>query len=98
MLRRVHRDTEILVMGLTPDNILHYGAENNIMLTIESLHQAQVLDALGVPSRVMFKMDSGMHRLGLTLSEENIAQVVAASRLRNVRIDGIFSHLALKDR
>jgi len=97
-LRRVPRDTEILVMGLTPDNILHYGAENNIMLTIESLHQAQVLDALGVPSRVMFKMDSGMHRLGLTLSEENIAQVVAASRLRNVRIDGIFSHLALKDR
>ena len=97
-LRRAHKDTEILVMGLTPDSVLHHGAEQNIMLTIESLHQAQVLDGLGIPSRVQIKMDSGMHRLGYTLSQEHIDEVVAISRLKNVHIDGIFSHLALKDR
>lgn len=97
-LRRHHKDTEILILGLTPDTVLHHAAENNIMLTIESLRQAKILSALGIPARVQIKMDSGMHRLGYTLSQEHIDEVAAISKLPNIRIDGIFSHLALKDR
>jgi len=97
-LRRVHKDTEILVMGLTPDTVLHRAAEENVILTIESLRQAKILSGLGIPSRVQIKMDSGMHRLGYTLTEEHMDEVSVICKLPNVQVDGIFSHLALRDR
>ena len=40
-LRRAHKDGEILVLGLSPDHLLHYGAENNIIQTICSRRQAK---------------------------------------------------------
>lgn len=95
-LRRFHKDGEILVLGLSPDSILHYGVENNIVQTICSLHQAEVLSALGKPAKVQIKVDTGMHRLGFAPTEENMDVVAQIAKLPNIVIRGIFSHLALE--
>ena len=95
-LRRFHKDGEILVLGLRPDSILHYGVENDIVQTICSLHQAEVLSALGKPAKVQIKVDTGMHRLGFAPTEENMDVVAQIAKLPNIVIRGIFSHLALE--
>ena len=72
-LRRAHKDGEILVLGLSPDHLLHYGAENNIIQTICSLRQAKRLSEdcgrLGITGRIKIKVDTGMHRLGFAPTE-----------------------------
>lgn len=96
-LRRAHKDGEVLVLGLSPDELIHYGAENNIIQTIESYHQAKILSDLGLKAKIMIKMDSGMHRLGYRLCDAAIDEVVAISKLPGLDLRGIFTHLALKD-
>jgi alanine racemase len=61
---------------------------------IEALNQA-ALNA-GVVADVHVKVDTGMGRLGIRFDE--LSEFVAAlERFRNVRIDGIMSHLAAAD-
>lgn len=95
-LRRFHKDGELLVLGLSPDNLLHYGPENNIVQTICSLHQAEVLSAGGKKAQVQIKVDTGLHRLGFAPTEENMDIVAKIAKLPNIEIRGIFSHLALE--
>lgn len=99
-LRRAHKDGEILVLGLSPDHLLHYGAENNIIQTICSLRQAKRLSEdcgrLGITGRIKIKVDTGMHRLGFAPTEESMDVVAEIAKLPNLKLDGIFSHLALE--
>lgn len=99
-LRRVHKDGEILVLGISPDHLLHYAAENNIMQTLCSFRQAKRLSddcvRLGITGRIKIKVDTGMHRLGFAPTEENMDVVAEIAKLPNLQIDGIFSHLALE--
>lgn len=99
-LRRAHKDGEILVLGLSPDHLLHYGAENNIIQTICSLRQAKRLSEdcgrLGITGRIKIKVDTGMHRLGFAPTEENMDVVADIAKLPALKLDGIFSHLALE--
>lgn len=95
-LRRFHKEGELLVLGLSPDNLLHYGPENNIVQTICSLHQAEVLSAGGKKAQVQIKVDTGLHRLGFAPTEENMDIVAKIAKLPNIEIRGIFSHLALE--
>lgn len=99
-LRRFHKDGEILVLGLSPDHLLHYGAENNIIQTLCSFRQAKRLSEdcvrLGITGRIKIKVDTGMHRLGFAPTEENMDVVADIAKLPNLQIDGIFSHLALE--
>ena len=99
-LRRAHKDGEILVLGLSPDHLLHYGAANNIIQTICSLRQAKRLSEdcgrLGITGRIKIKVDTGMHRLGFAPTEESMDIVAEIAKLPNLKLDGIFSHLALE--
>lgn len=61
---------------------------------IEALNQASA--NAGVVTDVHVKVDTGMGRLGIRFDE--LSEVVAAlDRFRNVRIDGIMTHLAAAD-
>lgn len=99
-LRRAHKDGEILVLGLSPDHLLHYGAENNIIQTICSMRQAKRLSEdcsrLGITGRIKIKVDTGMHRLGFAPTEESMDIVADIAKLPALKLDGIFSHLALE--
>ena len=100
-LRRFHKDGEILVLGLSPDSLLHYGVENNITQACCSLRQAKILSECATaekPAKIQIKVDTGMHRLGFAPTEESMDIVKEIFALPNLDIVGVFSHLALETR
>lgn len=98
-LRRRFRNYPILILGHTPDRLLHHSVEQNITQTIFSIEQARILDALAkennTTAKVHFKVDTGFHRLGKRPTKEYADEIKQAFRLENLCPEGIFSHLAL---
>ena len=99
-LRRFHKEGELLVLGLSPDHLLHYGVEHDITQTCCSFRQAKVLSdcACSTPAKIQIKVDTGMHRLGFAPTEESMDIVAEIAALPNIAITGIFSHLTLASR
>ena len=97
-LLREHPDIEVLVMGLVGEGALRRLIARNMPITLFSERQgdriAEIAAELGVPARVHVKVDTGLHRLGL--EPEHAADYV--ERLcagGNVRVCGLFTHLAI---
>ena len=97
-LREEFPDAPILVMGYTPDRLLGLAVEHGIALTIFSASQARLLGGAaldrGVCATVHLKVESGFQRLG-TDDPEELLEIL---RTPGIFAEGIYSHLALKDR
>ena len=91
----------ILVMGYTPDNCLDIAIENNITLTIFSNEQVKLLSniatKLNKKANIHLKVDTGFNRLGFKIDNNLPSTIEEIYNLENINIEGIFSHLALKD-
>lgn len=98
-IRRYFKDYKILIMGYTPDDLLEYVVNNNIIQTIFSYNQAEILNRLGIEynkiPNVHIKYETGLNRLGFKDSEHSLQEIEKISKLGNVHMEGIFSHLAL---
>lgn len=94
-------DIPILVMGYIPDQHLKIAIKNNITITIFSIKQAQIIDdiskELKIIGKVHIKVDTGMNRIGFKVDNETIDKLKYIINLKNLYIEGIFSHLALKN-
>ncbi len=92
---------DVLVMGLTPDVFLEDAAAREIVVTLVDLRQARLLNEIAArlqkTARVHIKLDTGLHRLGFA-PEEAVCAVREISGMAHVRIEGLFTHLALRDR
>ncbi|WP_371025149.1 alanine racemase [Paraclostridium ghonii] len=101
-LRKNNIDLPILVMGYTPDNYLDIAIQNDITVTIFSLKQANIIDYIckqkNIKGKVHIKIDTGFNRLGFKLNENTIEDIKNIINLKNIYIEGIFTHLALKDK
>lgn len=101
-LRNNYSDYNIFIMGYTPDEYLEYVVKNNIMQTIFSLRQAEILNDLskkyGKITKVQIKYDTGFNRLGYKDSQESIDEINKIFDLEHVEVEGIFSHFALAGR
>lgn len=100
-LRRIYKDYNILIMGYTSNSNLEYVVENNIIQTIFSYEQAEILNKLGSKynkkPKVHIKYDTGFNRLGFKDCSKSIDEIIKISKLKNIEIEGMFSHFALKD-
>ncbi|OPL09503.1 MAG: hypothetical protein AVO33_06830 [delta proteobacterium ML8_F1] len=89
----------ILVMGHTPDPYLRTGALREITLTLFSVQQARLLHKiggeLGLKPRVHLKVNTGFNRLGFKPDEVSRREIHQILGLSNLKVEGIFSHLAL---
>ena len=94
-------DAPVFIMGYTPDTQLPLIVEKGITCTIFSLEQAKILSEEGLKRnkkvKVHIKVDTGFHRLGMAPSYENALIIKEISILKKINIEGIFSHLALKN-
>lgn len=101
-LRNSYKDYKIIIMGYTPDEYLEHVVINNITQTIFSLRQGQILNDLGRKHDkkpvVHIKYDTGFNRLGFRDSEESINEIDKIFDLKNIYVEGIFSHFALADK
>ena len=87
---------DVLVMGLVGEAELDEAIARGVILAVFSLEYARAVSAHAKarPARVHFKVDTGLHRLGFSSLEE----LRAAAALPGLAMEGLFSHLALRDR
>ena len=97
-LREAFPDAPLFVLGYTPDRLLETAVQNRITLTIFTKHQAQLLSAaaqkLNTKALVHLKVETGFNRLGT----DDLDELRAILNTPYLHAEGIYSHLALKDR
>jgi len=100
-LREVYKNYPVFIMGHTPDTYLPYVVENDVIPTVFSVSQAEILSRLAVKMnksvKIHIKIDTGFHRLGLPADDPDrtITAIKAICRQPHIIAEGIFSHLAL---
>ncbi len=98
-LKEAYPQYPVFIMGHTPDRLLHHIVERDIIQTVFSLEQVELLGKLakeaGKTAIVHVKLDTGFHRLGCMPTEEYKEEVCKMFEVDNVIVEGIFSHLAL---
>lgn len=97
-LRRRNAGGEVLILGHTPDRLLPMAAGCGAAQTVFSLRQAEILSASGEKAKIHLKVDTGMHRLGFAPDERSLGEVERIFALPGLEVEGVYSHLALKDR
>ncbi len=97
-LREKYPNAPLFVLGRTPDHLLPLALERQITLTIFSLQQAKLLSSLAEKMQkkavVHLKIETGFNRLGT----DDLDELKAILSLPHLDTEGLYSHLALKDR
>lgn len=101
-LKKHNASYDVMIMGHTPDNYLNEIVKYQIVPTLFSLEQAIQLNEHGKNVdqviRIHLKIETGFNRLGLQITPQAPAIVKEINALSHIEIEGIFTHLALKDR
>ena len=91
----------ILILGYTSPSLYRQALDHDITLTVFQLDRIRKLSALAVSegktARVHFAVDTGMSRIGWSVSEESADEAAAAAALPGITVEGIFSHFAAAD-
>ena len=89
---------EVLPMGLVGEGAMRRLIEKQMPLTLFSQAQGEkivrIASELGIPARVHFKVDTGLHRIGLE-PEEAAGQIAAFVKSGHIIPCGLFTHLAI---
>ncbi len=91
---------DILILGYTSPVYASAISEYGIIQTITDENYAgELSESAKTPVRCHIKLDTGMTRIGLRYSspEEYSHAVLRISRLKNLEIEGIFTHLCVAD-
>ena len=91
-LRRAGVRGEILVLGYTHPDELHLLRRYRLSQTVVDRAYAEVLKAYGRRLHVHVAVDTGMHRLGER--SENIDAISEIFQIKNLRVDGMYTHLS----
>ena len=98
-LRKHFQEIPIMVMGYTPAEYLSIGVSHQVALTVFNLKQAEELSEIAGLLRTKavthIKLDTGLNRLGLKPGPKAAETILNICRLSNIRVEGIYSHLAL---
>ena len=97
-IRSVLPDADILVLGLAGEEEAETAIRNGIILTLYSEKSWKSYSSsakrAGRPARVHVKADTGLHRLGFDIGDKDIIR--EAAKDENIKIEGLYSHLALR--
>ncbi len=101
-VRKKYKELPILVMGYTQDNQLGKAIDLGLTLTAFTQEQCIKIDNLsrekGLETRVHLKINTGFNRLGMKADDETICKILEISRYSNLKVEGLFTHLALTGR
>lgn len=90
---------DVLVLGMVAPVQMDRAVREGVIVTVYSLEQARALDdaaaQAGRPARVHIKLDTGLHRLGF--DPDRLDELMAVFDLPHIRVEGLFTHLALRD-
>jgi alanine racemase len=100
-LRKNNIQKPILILGYTFEDSYEDMAKNGIRPTIFSLEAAREFDEAcrkaNVVGPIHIAIDTGMSRIGFQVTEADADVVEEISKLKNIEIEGIFTHFARCD-
>lgn len=85
----------ILILGYTHPECFLLLKKYHLTQTVLDNEYAKTLDSYGCKMHVHIGIDTGMHRLGERC--ENINNIIAMFKYKNLVIDGMFTHLCASD-
>jgi len=94
-LRRHGIRGEILILGYTHPEQFCLLRRYHLTQTVVDYPYALQLNGFGCPLHVHIAVDTGMHRLGER--SEHIEAICEMFEMKNLRIDGMFTHLCVSD-
>jgi len=94
-LRKFGIRGEILILGYTNPNCARALKKYDLSQTLIDFNYAAALNKQKVPVKVHIKIDTGMHRLGI--SSQNISEVQSIFAMKYMKIEGIYTHLCCAD-
>lgn len=100
-LRKNNITIPILVLGPLSQHQITDFIINNLDVTVPSLEKAQAISKeaarLERTARIHIKIDTGMGRIGMQWNRNIIETIKKIITLPNLKLEGIFSHLACAD-
>ena len=92
----------ILLFGYTDPSFVEYMIDNNIIASVGSFISGHMLNEtarlLGKKLKVHIKIDTGMGRIGVKTQKNDIVdETLSISSLKNLEIEGIYTHFANAD-
>lgn len=100
-LRKAGIKKPILILGYTPKEQYDLVVANDVAQTIFQYEMAKALseEAIrqGKTAKIHIKLDTGMSRIGYPDRKESIEEIKRIAELKNLEIEGIFSHFARAD-
>lgn len=100
-IRKALPDCEVLILGLCGEVQLQHAVESGMLLTVFSAQYAEaVIRAArytGKNARVHVKVETGLNRIGFGAGEA-VDAVMAMHNSGVVALEGLFTHLALRNR
>lgn len=94
-LRKYGIRSEILILGYTSVCRAFELKKYNLTQTLISFEYADALNKQGVKVNAHMKIDTGMHRLGI--SSNDFADVKKVFAMKHINVCGIFTHLCCAD-
>lgn len=99
-LRNNNISLPILCLGYTDVSMIEDAIDKDISVTVYNLEYAKKVDEIGKKlnkiARIHIKIDTGMSRIGF-LPEEAVQSIEEINKLKNIYIEGIFTHFAKAD-
>ena len=93
--------TPIHILGYVQPSLFPILVKYDIRPSIYRLSDALLLDRCaadaGKTASLHIALDTGMSRIGYADTDESIEEIVKISKLKNICIEGIFSHFAMAD-
>lgn len=94
-LRKAGIKGEILILGYTSSDQFPQLRRYHLTQTVLDYTYAKCLQQSGVRLHVHIAVDTGMHRLGIRC--EDTEQIAAIYGIKNLAVDGIYTHLSACD-
>lgn len=94
-LRKAGIRGTILISGYTPPAEAALLHRWRLTQTVAGLEHGYALAAQGTVSHVHLAIDTGMHRLGISVNDREA--LLPLYRLKKLKIEGMFSHLCVSD-
>ncbi|MBD5453212.1 MAG: serine racemase VanT catalytic subunit [Lachnospiraceae bacterium] len=86
---------EILILGYTDVRRASELKEYDLMQTLISFEYAENLNEQGIDLKTHIKIDTGMHRLGI--SDKEVSAVRNIFFMKNLKVCGMYTHLCCSD-
>lgn len=100
-IRNNNINVPILILGYTPEAKIDEVIKYNLIQTVFTYEMAEAISKVATKlekiAQIHIKIDTGMSRIGFLPNDKAIDDIIKISKLKNIEINGIFTHFATSD-